>query len=111
MARIDSLRAITTVNENPRFTLEYLEADKRYIGNSVQVFFKDGSSTEKVSIDAPIGHRQRRAEGIPILVKKFETAIAAKLSAKKCAALNAACSDQAKLEAMPVHEFMALFAV
>jgi len=109
--RIDALRAITTVKENPRFSKEYLEADKRYIGNSVQVFFKDGTSTEKVSIDAPIGHRQRRAEGIPVLVKKFEAAIAAKLSPKKCAALNAACDDQAKLEAMPVHEFMELFAV
>jgi 2-methylcitrate dehydratase len=63
--RIDRLRALTTVKENPRFSKEYLEADKRYIGNSVQVFFKDGTHTEKVSIDAPIGHRQRRAEGIP----------------------------------------------
>ncbi len=109
--RIDRLRSLTTVKENPRFTREYLEADKRYIGNSVQVFFKDGSSTGKVSIDAPIGHRLRRAEGIPILVKKWEAAIAAKLSAKKCAALNAVCADQAALEAMPVQAFMALLAV
>ena len=82
-----------------------------YIGNSLQVFFKDGSSSEKVSIDAPIGHRQRRAEGIPVLVKKFEAAIAGKLSARKCAALNHLCADQATLEATPVQEFMALFAV
>jgi 2-methylcitrate dehydratase len=109
--RIDALRAITTVKENPRFSKEYLEADKRFIGNSVQVFFKDGSHTEKVSIDAPIGHRLRRAEGMPVLVKKFEAAIAGKLSPKKCAALNALCGDQAKLEDTPVDEFMALFAV
>jgi 2-methylcitrate dehydratase len=109
--RIDALRALTTVKENPRFSTEYLEADKRYIGNSVQVFFKDGTSTEKVSVDAPIGHRQRRAEGIPILVKKWEAAIAAKLSAKKCAALNAMCADQAAFEAVPVQEFMGLMAV
>jgi 2-methylcitrate dehydratase len=109
--RIDALRAITTVKENPRFSTEYLEADKRYIGNSVQVFFKDGTATEKVSIDAPIGHRQRRGEGIPVLVKKFEAAIAAKLSAKKCAALNHLCADQARLEATPVQDFMSLFAV
>jgi len=105
------LRSIATVKENPRFSTEYLEADKRYIGNSVQVFFKDGSSTEKVSIDAPIGHRLRRGEGIPVLVKKFESAIAAKLSPKKCAALNAMCGDQARLEATPVQDFMGLFAV
>ena len=109
--RIDHLRNLTTVKENPRFSQEYLEANKRYIGNSVQVFFKDGSSTEKVSVDAPIGHRQRRAEGIPILVKKWEAAIAAKLSPKKCAALNALCADQAAFEAVPVQEFMGLMAV
>lgn len=107
--RIDALRAKTTVKENPRFTREYLEADKRYIGNSVQVFFDDGGSTEKVSIDAPIGHRLRRAEGIPILVKKFEAALAGKLPPKQCVALNALCADQARLEATPVQDFMALW--
>jgi 2-methylcitrate dehydratase len=109
--RIDQLRSLTTVKENLHFSKEYLEADKRFIGNSVQVFFKDGTSTEKVSIDAPIGHRLRRAEGMPVLVKKFEAAIAAKLSPKKCATLNALCGDQARLETTPVNEFMELFAV
>ena len=75
------------------------------------LFRSDGTSTEKVSVDAPIGHRQRRAEGIPILVKKWEAAIAAKLSAKKCATLNAMCADQAAFEAVPVQEFMGLMAV
>jgi len=106
-----ALRGLTAVKENPRFSAQYLEADKRYIGNSVQVFFEDGSSTEKVSIDAPIGHRQRRAEGIPLLVKKFEAALAGKLSPKQCAAINHLCADQARIEATPVQEFMALFTV
>src|SRR3546814_8997382 len=48
---------------------------KRYIGNSVQVFFKDGSSTDLVSIDYPIGHRRRRAEGIPVLMAKCQAAL------------------------------------
>ena len=50
----------------------YYAADKRYIGNAVQVFFKDGTSTERIAVDFPIGHRKRRAEGMPVLVKKFE---------------------------------------
>jgi len=108
--RIDRLRALTTVKENPRFSREYLEADKRHIGNSVQVFFNGGSSTEKVSIDAPIGHRQRRAEGIPVLVKKFEAALAGRLSPKHCTAITHLCAEQARLEATPVQEFMSLFA-
>ena len=66
--RIDALRAKMVVKENPQFTKDYFDPDKRYIGNSVQVFFKDGTSTEKVSIDFPIGHRNRRAEGIPVLM-------------------------------------------
>jgi 2-methylcitrate dehydratase len=61
--RIDALRDKMTVKENPQFTKDYFDASKRYIGNAVQVFFKDGTSTEKVSIDYPIGHRKRRDEG------------------------------------------------
>ncbi|HXH04492.1 MAG TPA: bifunctional 2-methylcitrate dehydratase/aconitate hydratase [Candidatus Competibacteraceae bacterium] len=107
--RIDVLRSKMTVKENPRFTREYLEADKRYIGNSVQVFFKDGTATEKVSIDAPIGHRERRAEGIPVLVAKFEKALAGRLAPKKCRQILELCADQGRLEATPVHEFVELF--
>ncbi|HJU40219.1 MAG TPA: bifunctional 2-methylcitrate dehydratase/aconitate hydratase, partial [Tahibacter sp.] len=71
--RIDALRKKTVVVENARFTEEYLDPDKRYIGNAVQVFFRDGSSTPRVQVDFPIGHRKRREEGMPVLVKKFES--------------------------------------
>src|SRR6201981_3560583 len=63
--RIDALRERTEVRENPTFTQEYYAADKRYIGNAVQVFFSDGTASERVQIDFPIGHRKRRAEGMP----------------------------------------------
>ena len=109
--RIDALRAKMTVKENPRFTREYLESDKRYIGNSIQVFFTDGSSTDKISIDAPIGHRTRREAGIPLLVSKFENALAGKLSPKACRTLAGLCADQSKLEATPVNAFMDLWVV
>ncbi|EQD63368.1 2-methylcitrate dehydratase, partial [mine drainage metagenome] len=73
--RIDALRSKMSVRENPQFTRDYFDAGKRYIGNSVQVFYKDGSHSEKVAIDYPIGHRKRRAEGIPVLLQKFEGAL------------------------------------
>jgi 2-methylcitrate dehydratase len=69
--RIDALRAKMVVKEEPRYTREYLEADKRAIANAVQIFFRDGSVTEKVEVEYPVGHRRRRAEGIPLLVRKF----------------------------------------
>ena len=107
--RIDALREKMVVSENAQFTRDYFDPDKRYIGNSVQVFFKDGSSTEKVSIDYPIGHRKRRAEGIPVLLKKFEAAMRGHLPAHRVKTILAAVSDPGKLDAMPVHDFLALF--
>ena len=107
--RIDALRGKMTVSENLQFTRDYFDTEKRYIGNAVQVFFKDGSSTEKVSIDFPIGHRKRRAEGIPVLLKKFEAAMRDHLPAHRVKAIMAATENPAKLDAMPLHEFMALF--
>ena len=70
--RIDALRAKMVVKEDPRYTREYLEPDKRAIANAVQIFFCDGSRTEKVKVEYPEGHRRRRAKGIPLLVRKFQ---------------------------------------
>src|SRR5579859_7289640 len=109
--RIDKLRAKMEVQENTTFTQDYYASDKRYIGNAVQVFFKGGAKTERVEIEFPIGHRKRRTEGIPVLVNKFEKAIAGRLSARHSAAINALCADQKQLEATPVNEFMALWTV
>jgi 2-methylcitrate dehydratase len=70
---IDTLRAKMIVKEDPRYTREYLEPDKRAIANAVQIFFRDGIATEKMEVEYPVGHRRRRAEGIPLLVDKFQT--------------------------------------
>lgn len=69
---IDELRGKMEIVEDPRYSREYLEADKRSIANAVQVFFTDGSSTEQVAVEYPIGHRRRRADGIPLLEDKFK---------------------------------------
>ncbi len=107
--RIDALREKMRVSEEPRFSTEYHDLDKRAIGNSMQVFFKDGTSTEKVSIDYPVGHRRRREEGIPLLENKFQAALATRFSAGQSAKIYELCLDQQTLEAMPVNEFMDLF--
>ncbi len=109
--RVDALRERMEVRENEKFTRDYYDVSKRYIGNAVQVFFKDGSKTERIEVEFPIGHRNRRAEGIPVLVKKFERAIAARLPARQCEALEALCADQATLEAASAADFMKLWTV
>ena len=107
--RIDALREKMVVSENKEFTKDYFDPDKRAIGNSVQVFFSDGSSTDKVSIDYPIGHRNRRDEGIPVLVQKFKDAVGDIFDAKQAKMIGEACDDQEKLEGMTVTEFMSLW--
>ena len=107
--RVDALRAKMKVRENEQFTKDYYAADKRYIGNAIQVFFKDGSKTDRVAIDFPVGHRKRRQEGIPLLQQKFEDAIAARFDRAQCQKILAATADQATLERMPVSEFMGLW--
>ena len=105
--RVDALRAKMQVKENATFTQEYYDANKRYIGNAVQVFFKDGTASERVQVDYPIGHRKRREEGMPVLVKKFETSVAAHFSPKQTESIKAMFADRGALAAMPVNEFVA----
>jgi 2-methylcitrate dehydratase len=106
---IDWLRSRMVVTEDPHFTADYLDPVKRSIGNSVQVVFRDGQATEKVTVEYPIGHRRRRAEGIPLLLEKFETNLRGRLPARSVDRILAACADGDRLEEMPVHEFVALF--
>jgi 2-methylcitrate dehydratase len=105
--RVDALRAKMQVKENATFTQEYYDANKRYIGNAVQVFFKDGTASERVQVDYPIGHRKRREEGMPVLVKKFETSVAAHFSPRQTESIKAMFADRGALAAMPVNEFVA----
>jgi 2-methylcitrate dehydratase len=105
--RVDALRAKMQVKENETFTREYYAADKRYIGNAVQVFFRDGSSTRRVQVDFPIGHRKRRAEGMPVLVEKFEASVAEHFTPKQAERVRALFAQGSKLDAMPVTEFVA----
>jgi 2-methylcitrate dehydratase len=108
---IDQLRAKMEIVEEIRYSREYLEADKRSIANAIQVFFKDGSSTEKTEVEYPIGHRRRRAEGIPVLEQKFLDNLRTRFPEQRCEKIMALCMDKQKLEATPVNEFMEMFII
>jgi len=108
---IDELRNKMEIIEDPRYTKEYLEADKRSIANALQIFFKDGSSTEKVEVEYPVGHRRRREEGIPLLEQKFRSNLATRFPATRVEKIFAVCKDQKALEAMPVNEFMDMLVI
>jgi 2-methylcitrate dehydratase len=105
--RIDALRACMEVRENATFTDDYYAADKRSVANAVQVFFRDDSRTRRVQVDFPIGHPRRRAEGIPALIGKFENSLAQVFPAAQCASIVELFSDPARMDAMPVNEFVA----
>ncbi|MEL7451276.1 MAG: bifunctional 2-methylcitrate dehydratase/aconitate hydratase [Pseudomonadota bacterium] len=104
--RIDALREKMVVEEDERYSAEYHEADKRSIANAMQVFFTDGSHTDRIEIEYPIGHRRRRAEGIPVLEAKFERNLRGHFPRAQSDRILEMLSDQATLEATPVTDFV-----
>lgn len=109
--QIDQLRECMQVVEDERYSREYHEPDKRSIANAVQVFFTDGTSTDKVAVEYPIGHRRRRGEGIPRLIEKFERNLATRFPAARARAICDLCLDRERFEGTPVDDFMALLAI
>ena len=106
--RIDALREKMEVTENKQYTKDYFDPELRYIGNSLQVFFNDGSSTDRIEVNFPIGHRARREEGIPVLKQKFVDSVSPKLADGQWSELDALCADREKLANTDVDDFMAL---
>ena len=100
---------LTVVVEEPRFSADYLDPSKRSIGNSVQVEFRGGEWTEKVTVEYPIGHRRRRAEGMPLLLAKFEENLRSRFPPPAVSRVLELCADQERLERTPVSNFVALF--
>lgn len=107
--RVDALREKMTCVEKPEYTKDYLDPDKRSIANAVQIFYKDGSSSEQVAVEYPIGHRRRRSEGIPELIKKFKINLQREfddIRAEKIMNLNL---DIDLLQQTPVNEYVDLY--
>jgi 2-methylcitrate dehydratase len=109
--RIDALRNKMECVEDPQFTKDYHDPDKRSIANALTVEFTDGSTFDEVVVEYPIGHKRRRAEGIPLLVEKFRTNLARRFPAKQQQAILDVSLDKAKLEAMPVNEYVDLYVI
>ncbi|MFY0991395.1 bifunctional 2-methylcitrate dehydratase/aconitate hydratase [Halomonas sp. C05BenzN] len=108
---IDELRGKMEVVEEPRYTRDYLDPHKRSIANAIQVFFRDGTATERLEVEYPIGHRRRRDEGVPVLEEKFRRHLTTRFPQRRCERILESCRDQARLEATPVHRFVDLFVI
>ncbi|EHL78219.1 bifunctional 2-methylcitrate dehydratase/aconitate hydratase [Bacillus smithii] len=107
--RIDALREKMTVVENKQYSKDYLDPEKRSIANAVQIRFKDGTETRQVVREYPIGHRFRREEAIPKLLKKYESNLETRFTDKQINRILEVSTDQERLETMNVHEFVDLF--
>ena len=108
--RVDALRERMIVDEDPRYSADYLDPDKRSIANAVQVFFRDGASTGRVAIEYPLGHRRRRAEGLPLLEQKLSHNLHARFPAARAARLLELCLEHERFSNTPVPTFMGLLA-
>jgi 2-methylcitrate dehydratase len=108
--RIDRLREKITCIEDPQFTLDYHDPDKRSIANGLSVRLKDGTALAEIVVEYPIGHKRRRAEGIPLLVEKFRTNLARRFDQTQQRAILDISLDQNRLEAMPVSQYVDLYA-
>ncbi|MFM8384552.1 MAG: bifunctional 2-methylcitrate dehydratase/aconitate hydratase, partial [Actinomycetota bacterium] len=107
--RIDALRERMFCVEDPQFTKDYHDPEKRSIANAVTVYFKDGSKVDEIAIEYPVGHKRRREEGIPLLIEKYRTNLARifdKAQQEKIAGLTL---DYEKLANTPVNELMEYF--
>ncbi|MFZ2237723.1 MAG: bifunctional 2-methylcitrate dehydratase/aconitate hydratase [Dokdonella sp.] len=109
--RIDALRERITCFEDQAFTADYHDPEKRSIANALTVELTDGSTLPEVVVEYPIGHRRRRAEGMPLLVEKFRTNLARRLSVERQQEILDCSLTQVKLEAMAVNDYVDLYAV
>ena len=105
---IDSLRDKMEIIEDKRFSDDYLDPEKRSIANAMKVIFKDGSSTDDVEVEYPIGHKRRRSEGIPLLEQKFLNNLNKCFDKDKSNSIYELGTNQENLEKTTVHDFMAM---
>jgi 2-methylcitrate dehydratase len=109
--RIDALREKIVCVEDPGYTADYHNPEKRSIANAITVEFKDGTTFDEVAVEYPIGHARRRTEGIPLLIEKYKTNLARIYDTDKQKQIIDLCLDYNKLSTTPVNEFMDLMAL
>jgi 2-methylcitrate dehydratase len=99
-----------TVEEDPRYSRDYLDPDRRAIANAVTLFFKDGGEIERIEVEYPLGHPRRRAEALPRLVAKFRANLATRFPAEQVDELVCLFEDPERLSALAVDELVDRFA-
>nr|WP_321818552.1 MULTISPECIES: hypothetical protein [unclassified Paraburkholderia] len=109
--RIDALRAKTVCEEDAQFTRDYHDPAKRSIANALSVEFNDGTTLPEVVVEYPIGHQRRRAQGIPLPIETFRANLAHRFAPKQQQAILEVSLDAARLDAMPVHEYVDLYVI
>ena len=109
--RIDALREKIVCVEDPQYTRDYHDPEKRSIANALTVTLKDGSVLPEVAVEYPIGHKRRRADGIPLLEAKFRTNLARRFPGKQQKTILDVSLDQNLLESMPVHDYVDLYVI
>ena len=108
---IDTLRDKMEVREDKQYSADYHDPGKRSIANAIRIVFKDGTHTDKVVVEYPIGHRRRREEGIPVLESKFRRHLLTSFPRARAERILELCRDRDELEAIPVNEFMDMLAL
>lgn len=107
--RIDRLRALIQVTENIHYSKDYHDPEKRSITNALRIYFKDGSKTDEIKVEYPIGHKRRREEGIPVLYHKFQKNLETQFTTDKTVQIISQLNDMNVLAQMKVEDFMGLF--
>ncbi|KTC65141.1 2-methylcitrate dehydratase (plasmid) [Legionella adelaidensis] len=109
--RIDELRNKMVVSENEQFSKDYLDPEKRSIANSLKLIFKDGSESQQITVEYPIGHKRRREEGLPVLLAKFKQNLETQFSTEKTTQIINTMSDTNTLARMSVADFMSMWKI
>ncbi|GGD49780.1 bifunctional 2-methylcitrate dehydratase/aconitate hydratase [Paenibacillus nasutitermitis] len=109
--RIDALRDKMVVVENPQYSKDYLDPDKRSIANAIQIHFTDGTETDTIECEYPIGHRRRRAEGLPKCIEKFENNLLTRFPMKQASQIVDLSLDLERLAETPVQQYMSMFVI
>lgn len=109
--RIDFLRQKMTVVEKEEFSCDYLDPEKRAIPNAITIFFQDGSSSERIEVLYPLGHRRRRAEALPLIFEKFQKNLLVRFNQEKVSEIIMLFKDKKRLNSLLVSELIDLFSV
>lgn len=107
--RIDALREKITCVEDPSFTADYHDPEKRSIANAINIEFNDGSKSDEVVVEYPVGHKRRRDEGLPLLVEKYKTNLRRIFKNDQVSKIESATLDYEKLIKLPADDFVSLF--